>query len=159
MTTPDRKRGDGLRIAGLLLGIVVVITIVVVLLRVVGFSMSYHNGSYLDYPAFNMLPPLIITLVMRALLSPKKRSLPVTLLVFVVLLLTGMVQEYIIARHMALALGMSPADAPLLPTLTQYLVVMAGNIRAISFVLIGVVTGTLLSLIMGDLKLEQSALG
>ena len=158
MTTPKREPGDGLRIAGLLIAIIVGMIVVVVLLRVIVFSTSYHGGSYIDYPTFNMLPPILIALIIRAILSPKKRSLPVTLLVFVVLALTGIVQEYIIARHMALMMGMAPAEAPLIPNLTQYLVVMAGNIRAISFVLIGVFAGTLLSIIAGDLKIEQSAL-
>jgi hypothetical protein len=157
MTTPKREPGDGLRITGLLIGIIVAIIAVVVVLRIVVFSMSYRGDSYLDYPMFNMLPPIIIALLIRGVLSPKKRNLLVTLLVFVVLLVTGIVQEYIIARHMALAMGMTSVEAPLIPNATQFLVVMAGNIRAISFVLIGVFAGTLLSILPRDLTAEQPA--
>lgn len=151
MVTRENKHPSKLALLGLVIGISLGIMLLVVVMRIWFFSTTSSGGGYIEYPVFNMLPPLVIAFALRYALSPKKRSLPAAMLIFVVLLVTGIVQEYLVARHMALAAGVAPSSAPLLPTLPQYLAVMASNILGISFVLIGVFAGTLLALIMKDM--------
>lgn len=139
-----------LKLLGWLVVLPVALMIVIAAIRISNFTVSYSNGYPVEFPVLAVIPAPAIALSMRYALSPNKRSVAVTVLIFVVLLVSGGIQEYLIARHIALAMGIDPASAPLLPTLPQFLTVITSNVRSISYVLIGVFVGTLLVALMKD---------
>lgn len=138
----------------LMIVVVLVIAAGAVLIRSVVISTSYSefDDTYSEYPVFNFGAPLIMALVIRGIVSPKRRTLIVPILALLILVPVTAAIEYLVVRTLVLQAGVSEKFAPLIPSVDQFRLLMTDNEQNLLLAGAGIVAGVLFAAFSRDLS-------